>query len=211
MTLNTSNHHHIGMAFAPPALYAPPVRAHDQLAYLHTVHPLPGDAQIDYMLNGRPGNVEGITAFLHPALNGVSVSRAFLSNYTGPWPAILEVRYLRDGEPADLARLPLLDPHAAVATRLHVDVMQRPTVIPPHGSTEVVSILPRLFDAELLPLPFGFGYDIELLDPHPGIKQHDHAFLISDTAVPGDYRVRVTTKWGLEETVTFSLIAEAAR
>jgi len=209
MTLSASNHDHIGMAFEPPAVYVPP-RLHDtQLVYLHTVLPLPDGTQFDYLLNGGPGPVEGIRVVHHPAVKGVLVDHAFLQSYRGPWPALLEVRYLKNGQPADLGRLPLLDPHAAVATRLRVDVLGSPAVIPPADATEVVTLRPRLFDAELIPLPSGFGTVVELLDPHDGIRQHDSAFINTDAAVAGEYRVRVTTKWGLEQTVSFTVVASA--
>jgi len=205
MTLSTFNQDHIGMAFEPPAVYVPP-RLHDtHLVYLHTVLPLPDGAEVDYLLNGGPGPVEGISVVLHPAVNGVLVNHAFLQSYRGPWPALLEVRYLKNGQPADLGRLPLLDPDAAVATRLQVDVLNSPVVIPSTGATEVVTIRPRLFDAELIPLPRGFGTVIELLDPHDGIRQYDGSFIVTDAAVAGEYRVRVTTRWGLEQTVSFTV------
>ncbi|MFI8716512.1 hypothetical protein ACIGHF_01265 [Stenotrophomonas sp. NPDC077464] len=205
MTLSASNHDHIGMAFEPPALYVPPRLHGSNIANLHTVLPLPEGAEFDYLLNGASQVVEGLSVFHFPGVQGVYVDDRFLEHYPGPWPAVMEVRCLKDGQPADLARLPLLNTLTAVPTHMRVVVSGNPVPVPPPGHIAVLQTNPYVFDADGVPLPFGYGTVIELLDPHPGIEHYDNTFIISHNAAPGAYRVRVTSQWGLEQTVTLTL------
>ncbi len=209
MTLGTNQHNHIGMAFEPPALYVPPRLHGSNIAYLHTVLPVPDGATFDYRLNGAPGTVAGLSVFHYPTVIGVYVDDRFLQAYAGPWPAVMEVRCLQHGQPVDLARVPLLDTRTAVPVHLRVDVSGSPVTVPPSGARAVVQTSPRVSDADLIPLPFLYGSTIQLLNPGPGIEQQGHTFIVTDKAELGTYRVRVTTTWGLEQTVTFEVVANA--
>ncbi|MGN7838353.1 hypothetical protein [Stenotrophomonas sp. 22385] len=210
MTIQASHYDHIGMALEPPALYVPPRLHGSNIARLHTVLPLPEGAELDCLLNGSPEAVEGLSLFHYPPSTGVYVDHRFLEHYPGPWPAIVEVRYLKNGRPADLVRLPLLNTLTAVPTHLRVYVSGSPVQVPPEGHVAVLQTNPYLYNADGVPLPFGYGTAIELLDPHPGIEHYDNTFTITHSAVPGHYRVRITTQWSLEQTVSLTVLASAS-
>jgi len=205
MTVDTTHYDHIGMAFEPPAIYAPPRFHRSQIVYLHTVRPLPEGARLDYLLNGESGPVDGLSLLVTPEVVSVYCAALFKEMYRGPWPALMEVRYLKNDLPADLVRLPILDPETAAATSMRVHVVGSPAAVPPQGSEAYVQITPRLFDSNLVPLPFMYGTDIQLLDTPEGIVLDDNILRVTDQAVPGDYRVQVSTRWGLEQTLTIQV------
>ncbi|WP_210132447.1 hypothetical protein [Stenotrophomonas rhizophila] len=203
MTIQASNHDHIGMAFEPPALYVPTNLFGSELAYLHTVLPVPEGAEFEFLLNGAEGLFPGLSLIVVPTAVALRVDHRFLENYVGPWPAVVVVRYLKEGRPADLVQVQLRNLLTADVATLRVDLLNSPATIPPEGQLEFVQTNPRVFDADMIPLPFGYGTEIRFLDHAHGIYQSDNTFAIDSEATPGRYRVQVTGPKGLEQIVEF--------
>lgn len=209
MTIQASHYDHIGMAFEPPALYAPSRLFGSEIAYLHTVLPVPDGAEFEYLLNGAVGLFPGLSLIVLPSVIALRVDHHFLESYVGPWPAVVVVRYLKDGKPADLVRVPIRNLSTAEVASMRVDVFGSPVTIPPAGEVKLVQTNPRVFDADMIPLPFGYGTEIRFLDNSHGIYQNGNSFMIDSEATPGQYRVQVTAPQGLEEIVTFTVRAAA--
>lgn len=209
MTSKTPRHEHIGIHFEPPAMYVSPMGGFGaQLAIMYTTAPFPGADSFFYTLNGVAGPVPNVTLFFTVIGNGIRVEEGFIDSYDGPWPAQLEVIYTKNGKPADLGRLPLLNPLAATPAYLRVAIFGSPCVIPQEDWPARVALNPHVYDENHIPLPYLYGVEIQLLDNDSGIVQNGETFSIFSNAKPGDYRVRVKTTSGVEETVTFTLVSE---
>ncbi|WNH51888.1 hypothetical protein [Stenotrophomonas oahuensis] len=210
MTSKTPRYEHIGIHFEPPAMYVSPMEGYGaQLATIHTTAPFPDADAFSYTLNGIEGPVPNVKLFFFHQGGGVRVEPEFIESYDGPWPAQLEVIYSKNGKPADLGRLPLLNPLTAVAAYMRIAMSGSPCVIPQDDWPGRVAVNPHVYDANHIPITYMHGVEVQLLDHDSGIAQNRESFSIYSNATPGDYRVRITTIWGLEETVTFTLVSGA--
>ncbi len=210
-SVSSSDPAYIGVSFEPPALYVSPTLAFgQQYSFMSTIHPIAENGEFDYLLNKELGPVENLRLYLSHNLKALIADGLFIRTYTGPWPAEVIVRYKKNGRPTESVRIHLLDPRSAVAVRMEVDYT--PVVeIPTHDGEVFTQLRLALLDAQDIPLPDGYGWDVPPIGPFQGIRQDGNNFFISNKALPGDYAVKITTLWQLEKTVSFKLVAASKR
>jgi hypothetical protein len=211
MVSKAPKHEHIGITFAPPALYAPEPLGGKELAILETLLPTLDAADFDYTLNGVPGAGDGIRLVFDGYRHGiVHIDFRFMESYTGPWPAHLHVRYMKNGVPLDMGLLQLKDIRTAVPHRMIVDVSSPTLEIPPPGKLSSSQIFATLVDSDRIPFPFDRdAWQVHLDNPPRGVSLHGiHVQVLSD-AQPGTVEARVTAKAGFEETVTLTIVQNA--
>ena len=212
MTAKSNNQEHIGIKFWPPAIY-PPLNGSNSVL-VHTL--LPSDTEFptfDYVVNGIVNDPVGYgIQFVMPSNHGsVIINDFFTEHYTGPWPARVEVRYLKNGVPVDLGLLQIRDTRNAVPDHMVVEVSATEMVIPPHGDTDprMIFIVPWFFDKDHIPLPFRLvDWEVLLPDPPKGVVHNNSQFTILPTAEPGEFTVHVhSPSHGFKEDIVIHLLA----
>ncbi len=205
----TSRNEHIGIVFKPRALYAPLPNQATQRAHVETLLEEIDPADFDIALNSSPGEVVGIHLGIGQGakIGTVFVDRSFAENYTGPWPANLEVRYLKNGRPVDLGVLQLRDGRNVVPTHMRTEVRPLTVQVPVPNEEKTVFALAFLFDADWIELPFERdNWEFHLDSPRPGLVLNDNQLLIQHGVEPGPVQLRITAMGGLEERITVDIV-----
>ncbi|WNH51887.1 hypothetical protein [Stenotrophomonas oahuensis] len=214
MTSKTPSSKHnedfIGMAFVPIALYAPQVHHTLQIAIMHTLLPSLDPTAFDYTVNGVPGPEEGIELIIveGSGFGQVQVHTYFARQYNGPWPVLLEIRYLKEGVPVDRAFLQLRESSDMKPRHMHVQPSTTSVKIPPPGEESMVYFSITLFDEDHVPLPFDDNYwDLELAETVQGVYVKQNQLRVAPGAQPGRLTARVTAKGGLAQTFKIDVVA----
>lgn len=200
---------HIGIVFQPRALYAPLPHQRTQKAIMETLLGELDREDFDIALNSDPGDVQGIYFGIGDGahVGTVHVDHTFAENYAGPWPANLEVRYLKDGRPVDLGVLQIRDGRNVVPTHMRIEVGPLTVQVPVPNEEKSVTALAFLFDADWIELPFERDtWEFHLDHPRPGLVLNDNQLLIQHGVAPGPVPLRITAIGGLEERFIVNIV-----
>lgn len=163
---------------------------------------------LDYTLNGKEGPFPGITPSFGPAGGVLLMGSAFIANYTGGWPAHLELRAWQDGTIVGRASTRLLDTNNMVATTIrNARLLPNPARVLSEGDSEaLVSAYVQFFDANGVHLPNAeLSWHVELPGNPEGLQADGHRIRILPQAQPGEVAVRFRESSGLQHTTSLAL------
>ncbi|WP_313458058.1 hypothetical protein [Stenotrophomonas sp.] len=204
--MTTTRHEHVGFKFFPPGMYLSLEGSEVAMVYTD----LPEDAQgvsFDFTVNGEPGPHPGIIFTMTQARYGIlEFHRYFTQNYHGSWPINLEVRCLKDGHPVDLGLMQLRDPRSAVAHSMKVEHPPEVT-IPKDTDRTSAHFAATFFDKDHYPLPRSTDWELELIEPAPGVIVSHNLVYVYGYAQPGEVAVKVSSaKYGIDQTVALKIV-----
>ncbi len=200
---------HIGIVFQPRALYAPLSHQRTQKAIMETLLEELDREDFDTAFNSSPGEVQGIYFGIGDGahVGTVQIDHTFAENYSGPWPAHLEVRYLKDGRPVDLGVLQIRDGRNVIPTHMRTEVGLLTVQVPVPNEEKTVTALAFLYDADWIELPFERDtWEFHLDHPRPGLVLNDNQLLIQHGVDPGPVPLRITAIGGLEERFIVNIV-----
>ncbi len=187
----------------PDALYVPTSTPHGSGVMIKAKQP---GSTLDFTLNGVPGDVTGISLETRHDVSFIIVDAQFGAGYTGPWPALIEIREWRGDIIIDTAALRLLDPRNALVERITASL--KPHSIPlgaTPGWTATCWLGVRMYDLEGTALPPSIPWKTRLLDTPPGVSVVDNTVLITHEARPGNVRVVAEAPNGVHGYATLQL------
>lgn len=163
----------------------------------------------DTALNSSTGEVQGIYFGIGDGahVGTVQIDHTFAENYSGPWPAHLEVRYLKDGRPVDLGVLQIRDGRNVIPTHMRTEVGPLTVQVPLPDEEKTVTALAFLYDADWIELPFERDtWEFHLDHPRPGLVHNDNQLLIQHGVEPGPVPLRITAIGRLEERFIVNIV-----
>lgn len=160
--------------------------ASESIAIHHAFEGDPERYRFTYHLNGREDPRPGLEI-----MDGrIYINREFMYGYSGPWPALVEVRLLVDGQLAGTRLLRLRDTGSMVCAKVDMEFHPSAKVKVPQTGSVLVVAAPRFFDAEGIPLPASdLAWRTVFVDPMEGVGLIGHVLEIRPGAKPGTYRV----------------------
>ena len=203
-------HEHIGFSFLPPTLYAPQTSGDYRHISVRTLLPEGTQPVLELTLNGQPYHGELISLHTHGTGGLLWLEDAFAETYAGPWPALLAVRYVKDGIVVDEGPFQLRDPRTATPHRLEPSVVPEAIRPPRPGEPASLTCDARFFDSNGIPVSSrGLEWEVILPHPRPGVRVVDgHRIEVTHEAQPGVVAVWIRERSGIEAMAAFSVLRD---
>ncbi len=197
----------VGLELSRTELYPPYLSESVELVNFTTAVPGTDILSFDYTVNGIAAHFAGVGWFSGHNKGHFRLDRQFMASYAGSWPVRFEVRAFRSGTQVDSAVALLHDTRRMECTRVEMDLVITDTVEIPTLGNEVITVVPRFYDAAGILLPtWELDWHVALPVAVEGVTLDGDVMLIDSSASPGQFSVVIHGPNGLNQSCLVTLI-----
>lgn len=184
----------------------PPLLASAPAAVVISTSQPPGEhLDFDFTVDGEVVEVAGIRLQAGSSGGVLLLDRAFIAQYGGVWPVVVQISAYRDGLKLDSATLMLHDTRVLQVHRSEVSLMPNPASIPVEEDL-LVQVRPLFFDIDGVQLPGAeMFWEVLLPGSAQGVTVEGGNLRITSLAQVGEVAVSVRERSGVESRVDLTL------